>query len=130
MSSQIRDENAPELDGKYLGSITTDFVKISEILKEASYSIRKKGFSNYPIFPICKKEQPIGQLLIEKEKMDLSWNIYVTYLDEFMQRELIDPDLEENFKENYRDPDEFCCLFVIDGAFTSFVYVPFPEDFD
>ena len=51
--------NDPELSGKYLGTISEDFVKVSDTLKEASYQIRKAGF-DHPIFPLCKKEQPIG----------------------------------------------------------------------
>ena len=128
--SDIPQENAPELDGKYLGTITQDFVKISDQLKDASYQIRKRGFSDFPIFPISKMEQPVGQLLYPREELDLGWNIYVTYIDEFIQRDLIDPEREEEFRRNYKDPEEFCCLFVIDGAFTSFVYIPFPEDND
>ncbi len=124
----IPQENAPELDGKYLGSITEDFVKISHHLKESSYQIRKRGFSDFPIFPICKSPQPLGQLLFPRAELDLQWNIYATYIDEFLQRELIDPERQEEFKQSYKDPDEFCCLFVIDGAFTSFVYIPYPED--
>ena len=27
-----------------------------------------------------------------------------------------------------KDPDEFCCLFVVDQQFTNFVFIPFPED--
>jgi len=124
----MRDENDPELDGKYLGTITQDFVKICDTLKEASYQVRSRKFSNYPIFPICKIEQPIGKLLLGKDEMDIDWNYYITYLDEFIQRKLIDEDSIVEFKENYKDPDEFCCLFVIDREFTSFVYVPYPND--
>ena len=124
----MRDENDPELDGKYLGTITQDFVKICDTLKEASYQVRTRKFSNYPIFPICKIEQPIGKLLLGKDEMDIDWNYYITYLDEFIQRKLIDEDSIVEFKENYKDPDEFCCLFVIDREFTSFVYVPYPND--
>ena len=29
---------------------------------------------------------------------------------------------------SFKDPDEFCCLFVIDGEFTRFVYIPYPID--
>jgi hypothetical protein len=50
-------QNDPELSGKYLGTISEDFVKVADTLKEASYQIRKAGFE-YPIFPICKDEQP------------------------------------------------------------------------
>ena len=124
----MRNDNTPELDGKYLGTITADFAKISGVLKEASYSVRKRGFSDYPIFPISHSEQPVGQLLINGAELGISWHIYITYLDEFIQRELIDPEKEEEFIESYKDPEEFCCLFVIDGAFTSFVFIPYPVE--
>ncbi len=119
--------NDPELSGKYLGTISQDFVKVSDIIKDASYQIRKSGF-DFPIFPISKTEIPIGQLLIPKEPMHLEWNYNASFLNEFVQRELVAADKEEEFKNNYRDPDEFCCLFVVDHEFTSFVYIPFPED--
>lgn len=63
--AKYRDDmfNDPELNGKYLGTISGDFVKVADTLKEASYQIRVRGFSDYPIFPVCKEEQPIGQLL-------------------------------------------------------------------
>ena len=51
--------NDPELSGKYLGTISADFVKIADTLKEASYRIRTAGFA-YPVFPTCKQSQPIG----------------------------------------------------------------------
>ena len=49
--------NDPELSGKYLGTISTDFVKVADTLKEASYQIRKGGF-DYPVFAISKNEIP------------------------------------------------------------------------
>lgn len=119
--------NDPELSGKYLGTISKDFVKVADTLKESSYQIRKAGFL-YPIFPIAQIEQPIGQLLIKSPELNLDWSYYVSFLDEFMQRELVAKEKEEEFKNSYKDPDEFCCLFVIDKDFTRFVYIPYPED--
>jgi hypothetical protein len=124
----ISDFNDPELNGKYLGTITKDFVQVSDILKEAAYQVRSRKFSEYPIFPISKDQQPIGQLLLGREEKQTDWNYYITYLDEFIQRKLIAEELMEDFTKAYKDPDEFCCLFVIDQAFTSFVYIPYPED--
>jgi hypothetical protein len=120
--------NDPELNGKYLGSITQDFVVVSDTLKEASYQIRKNKFSDHPIFPISKIELPIGQLLIAKEDLATNWNYNASFLDEFVQRELIGKENIEDFTTNYKDPDEFCCLFVVDNDFTKFVYIPYPED--
>lgn len=121
-------DNNPEISGKYLGTITEDFVFVSDTLKEASYAVRKRGFSDFPIFPICKVEQPIGKLLIGAQELNLKWNYHITYLDEFVQREIIAADKMEDFKANYKDPDEFCCLFVIDNNFTNFIFIPYPED--
>jgi len=118
--------NDPELSGKYLGTISRDFVKVADTLKEASYQVRKRGFSEYPIFPICKTPQPIGQLLIGQADLQTEWNYYITYLDEFLQRGLVEKG--DDFKTSFKNPDEFCCLFVVDKEFTNFVYIPYPED--
>lgn len=74
----ISDFNDPELNGKYLGTITKDFVKVAEILKEASYQVRSRKFSKYPIFPISKEDQPIGQILLGKEEKN--WTGIITSL--------------------------------------------------
>jgi hypothetical protein len=121
-------QNDPELNGKYLGTISADFVKVSDTLKEASYQIRKRGISEYPVFPVCKEEQPIGQLILPKGQANTEWNYYVSFMDEFVQRGFIDADKQESFKKAYKDAEEFCCLFVIDKEFTNFVFIPYPED--
>ncbi|MBS1680585.1 MAG: hypothetical protein JST48_02640 [Bacteroidetes bacterium] len=119
--------NDPELSGKYLGTISQDFVKVADTLKEASYQIRQKGFE-FPVFPISKEEIQIGQLLIGKFELNLDWNYYASFMDEFVQRELIAKDKQDDFVNAYKDPDEFCCLFVVDEEFTNFVFIPYPED--
>lgn len=121
-------QNDPELNGKYLGTISSDFVKVADYLKEASYQVRKRGFSDYPVFPMSKTEQPIGQLLYATDELGLQWNYYASFLDEFVQRKLIAEDKIEDFKRFYKNPDEFCCLFVIDTGFTNFIYIPYPVD--
>ena len=120
--------NDPELDGKYLGTITKDFVIVSETLKEASYQVRTQGFSDYPIFPVSKEEVPIGQLLIARKELATDWHYRITYIDEFVQLNMIEKEKVEDFKKIYKDPDEFCCLFIIDGDFTRFIFIPYPED--
>lgn len=120
--------NDPELNGTYLGTISKDFVVIADTLKDAAYQVKKRGYSEYPIFPISKDEIPIGQLLIDKQELGLQWNYYITYLDEFAQRELISEEGLEPFMNAYKDPEEFCCLFVMDKDFTNFLYIPYPED--
>lgn len=119
--------NDPELNGKYLGTISEDFVKVADTLRESSYQLRKAGFA-FPIFAISKAHIPIGQILFERQLLHLDWNYFASFLDEFVQRDLVAKEKEEDFKNAYKDPDEYCCLFVVDEAFTRFVFIPYPED--
>lgn len=119
--------NDPELSGKYLGTISQDFVKVADALKEASYQIRTSNFE-FPIFALCKEVQPIGQLLFDQHQNGTDWNYFASFLDEFVQRGFITDDKKQDFIHAYKDPDEFCCLFVIDQQFTNFLFIPYPED--
>ena len=120
--------NDPELDGRYLGTISKDFIIVAETLKEASYQVRNRGFSDYPIFPISREDIPIGQLLVAKQEVAAEWNYNITYIDEFIDLNIIEKDKVEEFKNVYKDPDEFCCLFVVDGEFRRFIFIPYPID--
>ncbi len=120
--------NDPELAilGKYLGKITEDFVKFSDLLKEASYQLIQRKISDFPIFVISKQNNPIGQLIFDGKKINSEWKVNFSFMEEFIQRELIQK--EDEFKQAYKNPEEFCCLFVIDEEFTNFLYIPYPED--
>ncbi len=123
-------ENSPDLDGKYLGTITIDFVKIADFLKEAAYQLKARKISDFPIFPISKGDSPIGQLLLGASEKDLSWNFFFSFFEEFQQNNIIEKAKSPEFLKTYKDPSEFCCLFVIDEEFRNFVYIPYPEDQD
>ena len=128
MENELPFENDPDLSGKYLGEITQDFVKVANTLREGSYQMRKRHISDYPIFPISKDELPVGQKLIGAEEGGLSWDFNFSYLEEFMERGLIGSERQQDFVATYKDPDEFCCLFVVDKEFVRFVFIPYPED--
>lgn len=124
----LDDANSPEINKQLMGEISSDFVKVADALKEASYQIRKRGFSEYPVFIASRREVPVGQLLIGPGELENQWTYKASFLDEFVQRALIGPESVELWKENYKKPDEYCCLFVVHGDFAGFVYIPFPED--
>jgi hypothetical protein len=121
--------NSPDLNGKYLGLISSDFIKVSEALKEAAYQIKKRGFSDFPIFVSSQRTIDIGQKLIGiNELNENKWNYHASLLEEFLQRKLISEENQELFIQNYKDIEEFACLFVVDGQFTNFVFIPYPEE--
>lgn len=121
-------ENAPELSGKYLGTITKDFVKVCDTLKEAAYQLKVRKISEFPIFPIAKQDIAIGQMLVPKGQKGNEWVYNFSFLDEFVQRGLVDPEKQEEFKESFKNPEEFCCIFVVDLDFTNILFVPYPVD--
>lgn len=125
----LDDANSPEINRKLMSQVSVDFVKVAELLREASYQIRKRGFSEHPIFVITRQPTELGQVLYGPGELnENTWTYRASLLDEFVQRRLIGPESVELFKEHYKNPDEYCCLFVIEGDFAGFVYIPFPED--
>ncbi len=123
--------NDPELNGKYLGLISSDFAKVAHVLKEAAYQIKARGFSNYPLFVISRQALDMGSQLIGMgELQGNTWIYRASFMEEFLQRGLIAPENQSLFEDNYKDIAEFCCLFVVDGAFTNFIFIPYPEDLE
>ena len=121
--------NSPDLNGKYLGLISSDFVLVADALKEAAYQIKKRGFSVFPIFVCSQRSIEIGQMLIGVNELHGNkWNYHASMMEEFVQRKLIAEENIELFVQNFKDIEEYACLFVVDGQFTNFVFIPFPEE--
>ena len=121
--------NSPELNGKYLGLISSDFVLVADTLKEAAYQIKKRGFSEFPIFVCSQRPIEIGQMLIGVGELNGNkWNYHASMMEEFVQRKLIAEENVELFVQNFKDIEEYACLFVVDGQFTNFIYIPFPDE--
>ena len=121
--------NSPDLNGKYLGLISSDFVLVADTLKEAAYQIKKRGFSEFPIFVCSQRPIEIGQMLIGVGELNGNkWNYHASMMEEFVQRKLIAEENMELFVQNFKDIEEYACLFVVDGQFTNFVYIPFPDE--
>lgn len=128
-NSLMDDANSPELNRKLMGLISQDFVRVSDQLKDASYQIRKRGFSDNPIFVITPDENiDLGVLLIGSTEMTNRYNYRASYMQEFVDRKLIGEESVLLFTENYKNADEYCCLFALIGEFSGFIFVPYPED--
>ncbi|MBK6978507.1 MAG: hypothetical protein IPH28_16560 [Cytophagaceae bacterium] len=122
------DANSPEINQKLMGKVASDFVKVSDHLKEASYQIRKREYSKFPIFIVSTEEIELGALFFDKTDFKTVYYYRASFLEEFINRNMIGQESDELFKENYKDPDEYCCLFVVDSEFAGFIYLPFPND--
>lgn len=122
------DANSPEINQKLMGKVSSDFIKVSDHLKETSYQIRSREFSKYPIFIVTDQNVDLGTLLFEKKDFSTVYDYRAGFLENFLENKMIGKESKELFIENYKDPDEYCCLFVLDNEFAGFVYLPFPND--
>ncbi|CAG5069558.1 hypothetical protein DYBT9623_02294 [Dyadobacter sp. CECT 9623] len=127
-NSLMDDANSPELNRKLMGNISQDFIKVADQLKEASYQIRKRGFSEHPIFAVTNNEVELGALLIDSQELSNVFSYRASFMQEFVDRKLIGEESVPLFTENFKNPDEYCCLFALIGEFSGFVFVPYPED--
>lgn len=123
------DANSYDADKVLLGEVSEDFIKVADNLREAAYQIKKRGFSDYPIFVATERVVPVGQILYNANEINANTLIYkASMLEEFIQRNLVGEESIQLFKENFKNIDEYCCLFVMKGEFAGFIYVPYPED--
>lgn len=120
--------NDPELNGKFLGTISGDFVKVCDQLKEAAYQMVSRNISKFPVFVLCRETQPIGILLHSREEEGLEWNYSFAMAEEFVLRGILSEEGYQNLSASFKDSEEFCCLFVVSPDFTNFVFLPYPED--
>ena len=88
--------NDPELNSKYMGQISSDFVKVADQLKEASYQVRIRKLSTYPIFPISRELISVGNVLFTPGDLGNAWYYGVSSVEEFLQRGLITEENIEN----------------------------------
>ena len=123
-----KDDTDQPLDGKYLGTISSDFVKVCDILKEAAYQLKVRNISEHPIFAISRVQLQIGELLISKGEKDNQWFYYFSYKEQFQEMGLIDPSNDKEFLNAYKNPEEYASLFVVEPDFMSFIFVPYPEE--
>jgi hypothetical protein len=122
------DANSPELDKKLIGRVTEDFIVVCDHLKEASYQIRSKNESAFPIFVLSYEDVSLGVPYLLASDMNTKFHYSISAIEEFVNRDLVGEDSVAFFRENYKDPDEYSCLFVVDGQFAGFMYIPYPND--
>lgn len=108
-----------------LKSLETDLVLYADSLKEVADDIIAEELSKYPIFVAHQHEVSIGEIVIDKNEMATEWNIHASTLEEFLEVGIVKSDKEDFFKQNYKDPEKFMCIFAIVPEGANFVFYPY-----
>ncbi len=129
---EIRDLiNQPEGEGAEpqkqspLKSLEADLKLYSESIKEIATEILNEGLSEYPIFVAHQHEVALGELILDKSELNRSWSIQASMLEEFVEKGIIHKEKKDRFIKQYKNPNEYMCLFVIVPEGANFVFYPY-----
>ena len=94
------------------------------MFSKASDAVLDQEISKYPIFAVHQGDLVLGIPLVDKDKMAGNWSINVSTLEEFVAKQIIETARLDNFKEVFKDPQHYLCLFVLSEAGANFVFLP------
>lgn len=100
------------------------------LLSTAADTILDQDVSNYPIFVVHRHDLALGILLVAHDEPTPKWSVNVTTLEELATKRLVAMDKVDNFREVYKDPRAYFCIFVWNESDASFVFLPRAEDAD
>ena len=112
-------------------STTTQYLKLEEelnpyrdILGKAADAVVTQEVSDYPIFVVHQQIMDMGIPIIEKDGVKQKWSVNISSLEEFVTKQIIQPERVDNFKEVYKDPEVSLCLFVLSELGANFIFIP------
>lgn len=117
-------ENKPAQESP-LKSLEGDLKVYSDSIKEVAIEIMAEGISLYPIFVAHQHEVKLGELILDKDELNMNWTIQASTLEEFVERGIIHPEKKEKFIKQFKDPSDFMSLFVIVPEGANFIFFPY-----
>lgn len=117
-------EEKPKKDSP-LVSLELDLKFFNESIREVAVEIMVEGLSSHPIFIAHQHEIKLGELILDRIELNTAWSIHASTIEEFVERGIIKAELKERFLSNYKNPNDFMCLFVVVPEGANFVYYPY-----
>jgi len=106
-------------------ALEEELQRYNGVFREVADTTMTNDVSNYPIFIAHQEPLEIGVLLIEKEQSNTFWSYRISTLEELVTKNIIQGEGLKNFKQVYKDPLKFICLFVVEKKGASFVFYPY-----
>jgi len=108
-------------------SLERDLKIYNESIHEVAIEIMVEGLSSYPIFIAYQHLVKLGELILDRDDLNMEWSINASTLEEFVEKGVIKKELQERFTRSYKNPHDFMCLFVIVPEGANFVYLPYKK---
>lgn len=85
----------------------------------------EEGYTSFPIFVAHQLNIQLGEPILEHHELGTNWTIHASHLEEFIEKGLILKERENLFRETFKNPDEFACMFVVSPEGGRFVFIPY-----
>jgi hypothetical protein len=108
-----------------LVSLEKDLELYKESIREIAHEIIAEGLSATPIFVAHQHTVSIGELILNRDELNTLWSVQASMFEEFVEKGIIKPELQELFLKNYKNPKEYMCVFVIVPEGANFIYYPY-----
>lgn len=107
---------------KVFYQLEEDINPYKKMLGQAVTTILDEDVSKYPIIVAARESIQIGLPLVEQPAPLV--NLHASTLEEFSTKGLIDAARIDRFREVFKDPTQFLCIFLIAPPEGTFVFIP------
>lgn len=111
---------------KYI-QLEEELSPFKKTMARASDTILDQEVSKYPIFVVHQHELEIGVLLVSASEAS-AWSIHASTLEEFVSKQIVEMEKVDDFREVFKDPKEYFCLFVLSELGANFIFLPAKDD--
>ena len=108
-------------------SLERDLKIYSESIHEVAIEIMVEGLSRYPIFIAYQHLVKLGELILDRDDLNMEWSINASTLEEFIEKGIIKKELKDRFLKTYKNAHDYMCLFVVVPEGANFVYYPYKK---
>ncbi len=107
-----------------LFKLRADLQPYRSLLGQAADTVLEQDVSSYPIFVVHRQAVSIGLPVITRAVGGPEWSIHISTLEELATKRVIGMEKVDNFRQVYKNPEEFLCLFVLIEEGAQFVFIP------
>lgn len=93
-----------------------------KVMAVASDAIRDQDISKYPIFVVHQHSLEIGISILSEDEPH-PWSIQASSLEEFVSKQIVEKDKVDSFREVYKSPDEYFCVFIVSELGAKFIFM-------
>ncbi len=113
--------------GDHMSKLYRDLEPLKDRIRALVDLILQQEISQYPIVVFYKEGNPELGVALPQEK-GIDWNIRLSFLEDFVQKGLIEELKVDGFIKVFKPTETHACLFVLNDAGANFVFYPLGEE--